>query len=109
MQYRRLGRSGLRVSEVGLGSWLTFGSSVEARETERIVRQAFSLGIRFFDTADEYARGRSEEVLGAALRGIPRHQLVIASKAFFPMSEDPNDRGLSRKHLFESVHASLFI
>ncbi len=107
MNYRNLGRSGLQVSEIALGSWLTLGSSVDAAATEEIVQRAWDLGINFFDSADAYARGRAEELLGRALRGIPRHHVVIATKAFFPMSERPNDRGLSRKHLFESVEASL--
>ena len=107
MNYRNLGNSGLQVSEISLGSWLTLGSSVDAAATEEIVQHAWDLGINFFDTADAYARGRAEEVLGRALRGIPRHYVVLATKAFFPMSERPNDRGLSRKHLFESVEASL--
>lgn len=107
MEYRSLGHSGLRVSEIGLGSWLTLGSRVDAATTAEIVQRAWDLGVNFFDSADAYAHGRAEEVLGRALRAIPRHQLVIATKAFFPMSERPNDRGLSRKHLFESVEASL--
>ena len=107
METRQLGRSGLRVSEVALGSWLTFGATVDVPATKAIVRAALDAGIRFFDTADVYATGAAEEALRSALAGVPRHQLVIATKAFFPMSEDPNDRGLSRKHLFESVHGSL--
>ena len=107
MQHRRLGRSGLRVSEVSLGSWLTFGATVDRAGTADVVRAALDAGIDFFDTADVYAGGAAEEALGAALRGVARHRVVIATKAFFPMSEGPNDRGLSRKHLFESVHASL--
>ncbi len=107
MHYRPLGRSGLRVSEIALGSWLTLGSSVDAAATRKLVHRAYDLGVNFFDTADVYARGRAEELLGAALSELPRPYLVIASKAFFPMSERPNDRGLSRKHLFESVEASL--
>jgi len=107
MRYRRLGRSGLRVSEIGLGSWLTLGSSVDRSGTAHLVHRAFDLGVNFFDTADVYAEGASEEALGDALRPLPRPQLVIATKAFFPMSEGSNDRGLSRKHLFESVDASL--
>ncbi len=107
MQYRNLGRSGLRVSEVAVGSWLTFGSSVDPEATRKLVQRAFDLGVNFFDTADVYAGGRGEEAMGYALRGIPRRHLVIATKAFFPMSQQPNDRGLSRKHLFESVDASL--
>ncbi len=107
MEYRRLGRSGLRVSEIALGAWLTFGSSVDLSGTRRVVRRALDLGINFFDTADAYARGEAEKLLGEVLRDVPRSRLVLATKAFFPMSEDPNDRGLSRKHLFESVEASL--
>ncbi len=107
MDYRNLGRSGLQVSEVALGSWLTLGSSVDREATREIVQRAYDLGINFYDTADVYANGAAEEALGAALQEIPRRYVVIASKAFFPMSEHPNDRGLSRKHLFESVEASL--
>jgi voltage-dependent potassium channel beta subunit len=107
MEYRQLGRSGLRVSKVSLGSWLTFGSGVDVGRTRRVVQRAFELGINFLDTADIYANGAAEEALGEALQGLPRHHVVLASKACFPMSEDTNDRGLSRKHLFESVHASL--
>ncbi len=107
MEYRTLGRSGLRVSEIALGSWLTLGSSVNRADTEKIVQRAFDLGINLFDTADAYAHGAAEEVLGHALRAVPRRYVVIATKAFFPMSAHPNDRGLSRKHLFVSVEASL--
>ncbi len=107
MNYRALGRSGLQVSEISLGSWLTLGSSVDGDRTREIVHRAYDLGINFFDTADVYANGRGEETLGQALSEIPRHAVVIATKAFFPMSERPNDRGLSRKHLVESVDASL--
>jgi len=107
MEYRKLGRSGLSVSEVSLGSWLTLGSSVDRRATREIVGRAFDLGINFFDTADVYSNGEAEEALGEALAGIPRRYVVIATKCFFPMSERPNDRGLSRKHISESVHDSL--
>jgi voltage-dependent potassium channel beta subunit len=107
MEYRALGRSGLRVSEVSLGSWLTLGSSVDLAATRELVQRAYDLGVNFFDTADVYANGAGEEALGAALKGLPRPYLVIATKCYFPMSESPNDRGLSRKHITESVHASL--
>ncbi len=107
MEYRRLGASGLQVSEVALGSWLTFGSAVDVPRTREVVHAAFDLGVNFFDTADAYAGGKGEQALGEALRGIPRPYVVIATKCFFPMSERPNDRGLSRKHIFESVEASL--
>ncbi len=107
MNYRALGRSGLQVSEIALGSWLTLGSSVDGDRTREIVHRAYDLGINFFDTADVYADGKAEKVLGMALSELPRHAVVIATKAFFPMSERPNDRGLSRKHLVESVDDSL--
>jgi voltage-dependent potassium channel beta subunit len=107
MQTRALGSSGLEVSEIGLGSWLTIGSSIDVKATTQLVQRAFELGVNLFDSADVYARGAAEESLGRALRTIPRQHLVIATKCFFPMSEHPNDRGLSRKHVFESVDASL--
>jgi aryl-alcohol dehydrogenase-like predicted oxidoreductase len=107
MQYRQLGSSGLRVSEIALGSWLTYGATVDVAGATKVVATALELGINTFDTADVYAGGAAEEALREALRGATRHKVVIATKAFFPMSEDPNDRGLSRKHLFESVDASL--
>jgi voltage-dependent potassium channel beta subunit len=107
MQMRRVGRSGLRVSEVGLGTWLTLGSKFEDGDTRALVERAYDLGINLFDTADIYANGAAEESLGRALRDIPRHHVVIASKCFFPMSERADDRGLSRKHIFESVEGSL--
>ena len=95
------------MSEISLGSWLTLGSSVDREATRELVHRAWDLGIDFFDTADVYANGAGEEALGFALRGIPRPYVVIATKAYFPMSERANDRGLSRKHLFESVEGSL--
>jgi len=107
MKYRRLGRSGLKVSEVVLGSWLTFGSSVDERATAACVRAALDAGIQTFDTADVYARGEAERVLGRAIQGIRRADLVLASKCYWPMGDGPNDRGLSRKHVLESVDASL--
>jgi voltage-dependent potassium channel beta subunit len=107
VEYRNLGRSGLVVSEVSLGSWLTFGSSVDREATKAMVHRAFDLGINLFDTADVYSNGAGEEALGYALRGLPRPYAVIATKCFFPMSQTPNDRGLSRKHIVESVEGSL--
>ena len=107
MEYRPLGRSGLRVSELALGSWLTLGSSVDLAGTRELVHKAYDLGVNFFDTADVYANGAGEEALGASLEAIPRPSVVIATKCFWPMSEHPNDRGLSRKHIVESVEASL--
>jgi voltage-dependent potassium channel beta subunit len=107
MRTRRLGHSGLQVSEVSLGSWLTLGSRVDFAETARLVHRAFDLGINLFDTADVYAKGEAEKALGQSLLELPRQQVVLATKAFFPMSEHPNDRGLSRKHIVESVEGSL--
>jgi aryl-alcohol dehydrogenase-like predicted oxidoreductase len=107
MQYACLGRSGLRVSRVILGSWLTFGSRVDLRTTAACVHAALDLGIQTLDTADVYAGGEAERFLGAVLRGVRRRDVVLASKCFWPVGSGPNDRGLSRKHIVESVEASL--
>jgi len=107
MRYRKLGRFGLKVSEVSLGGWLTQGRTIDDDTTERIVRRAFDLGINLFDSADVYNRGEAELSLGKAVKGMRREDLVIATKCFFPMSDGPNDRGLGRKHITESVNASL--
>ncbi len=107
MQYRRLGNSGLKVSEVSLGGWLTQGRTLTDNQTTEIVRRALDLGIILFDTADIYNKGEAEKSLAIALRGVHRPDVVIATKCFWPMSDNPNDRGLSRKHIFESVEASL--
>ena len=107
MRYRPLGASGLKVSVVGLGSWLTIGNAVDDATSARLVRSAFERGVNLFDTADVYAEGEGERALGRAIRELPRHRLVLATKCFFPMSDDPNDRGLSRKHVHESLRSSL--
>ncbi len=107
MQYRSLGSSGLRVSAVGLGSWLTIGNAVDDAGSRDLVRHAFERGVNLFDTADVYNHGEGERALGLALKELPRHRVVLATKCFFPMSDDPNDRGLSRKHVHESLAASL--
>jgi len=107
MRTRALGRSGLQVSEVALGSWLTLGSRVDYAETARLVHRAFDLGVNLFDTADVYQDGEAEQALGRALESLPRENVVVATKCFFPMSERPNDRGLSRKHIVASVEGSL--
>jgi voltage-dependent potassium channel beta subunit len=107
MEYVNLGDSGLKVSRVALGSWLTYGSSVDAGAAESCVKAALDEGVIFIDTADIYAYGKAETVLGKALQGVARPDYVLATKAFWPLSSNPNNRGLSRKHLFESVHASL--
>ncbi len=107
MQYRKLGRTGLKVSEISLGSWLTYGMSVEKETAIRTIHRAYELGINFFDTANVYARGQAEIVVGEALSSLPRESYVLATKVFWPMGDGPNDRGLSRKHVFEQAHASL--
>lgn len=107
MQYRRLGRTGLKVSSISLGSWLTFGSTVADTDAEAIVSASFSAGINMIDTADVYAMGKSEAALGRILQSRVRRHYVLASKCFWPMSDDQNDRGLSRKHITESLEASL--
>lgn len=107
MNYRKLGRYGVKVSEVSLGGWLTHGRSLEDATTSQIVHRAFELGINFFDTADVYNVGEAEKSLAIAIKPLKREDLFIATKCFFPMSDRPNDRGLSRKHIFESVHNSL--
>jgi len=107
MRYRRLGASGCKVSVISFGSWLTVGSSVDDKTTKALVRTAFERGVNFFDTADIYGRGDAETALAPALAQFRRQDLVLATKCFWPMSDNVNDRGLSRKHVVESVHASL--
>jgi aryl-alcohol dehydrogenase-like predicted oxidoreductase len=107
VEYRALGRSGLRVSEISLGSWLTYGRTVEDDVTRACILRAYELGINLFDTANVYHTGAAEESLGRVIRELPRTDLVIATKVFFPMGPGPNDRGLSRKHVTEQCHASL--
>ena len=107
MQYRRLGRSGLKLSSISLGSWLTYGGSVDRETASDCVRAALDVGIVHFDTADAYQGGAAEEMLARALDGVPRHRVVIATKVFWPTGDGPNDRGTSRKHLHESLERSL--
>jgi voltage-dependent potassium channel beta subunit len=107
MEYRHLGRTGLKVSEISLGSWLTYGGSVEAAQSEAVIDKAYEMGITFFDTANAYYRGAAEEIMARALKKYRRSSYVLATKVFFPMEEGPNDRGLSRKHIMEQCEASL--
>ncbi|HHU93274.1 MAG TPA: aldo/keto reductase [Halanaerobiaceae bacterium] len=107
MRYRRLGNSGLKISEISLGSWLTYGNSVEKKQAIRTIDKAYELGINSFDTANVYAHGEAEKIVGEALNKYPRESYVLATKAFWPMGEGPNDRGLSRKHIIEQVNQSL--
>lgn len=107
MKYRRLGKSGLKVSEISLGSWLTYGKTVEDDTAVKTIRRAYELGINSFDSANVYEQGQGEKVMAKALSVFPRESYVITTKAFWPMGDGPNDRGLSRKHVFEQLHASL--
>jgi voltage-dependent potassium channel beta subunit len=107
MEHRHLGRSGLMVSEIAYGNWITHGSQVEEDAAKACVAAALDEGITTFDTADVYAGTRAEAVLGRALHGIRRESVEICTKVFWPTGSGPNDRGLSRKHIMESAHASL--
>lgn len=109
MEYRRLGQSGLKLSEIGLGSWLTYGTATEAEIARSCIHQAHELGINHFDCANKYGAEphAAEAFLGEALQAFPRSSYVLTTKAFYPVGPGPNDRGLSRKHLFDQVHRSL--
>ena len=110
MEFRYLGRSGLQISEITYGNWLTHGSQVENDVATECVRAALDNGITTFDTADAYAGGKAEEVLGAALKGERREGLEVFTKVFFPSGPDPkskNDMGLSRKHMMAGIDNSL--
>jgi aryl-alcohol dehydrogenase-like predicted oxidoreductase len=107
MQYRHLGRAGVRVSAISLGSWLTYGNSTEEKTAIDCIHTAYELGINLFDTANVYNRGEAEKVVGRAVSDFPRESFVLATKVYFPMGDGPNDRGLSRKHIMEQCHASL--
>ncbi len=108
MEFRYLGHSGLKVSAVSYGNWVTHGSQVEAEQATACVRAALEAGITTFDTADVYANGKAETILGEALAGERRESLEIFTKVYFPTgAKGPNDTGLSRKHIHESINASL--
>jgi len=107
VEFRRLGRSGLTVSEISYGNWITHGDQVEADQAIACVRAALDEGITTFDTADVYAAGRAESVLGEALAGVRRESYELATKVFWPTGPGQNDKGLSRKHIVESMNASL--
>ncbi|BAJ64528.1 aldo/keto reductase [Anaerolinea thermophila] len=107
MHYRRMGRTGLKLSEISLGAWVTFGSQIDEKTATELIHAAYDQGINFFDNADVYAGGEAEVLMGRAIRGLPREALVLSSKVFWPTMPGPNGRGLSRKHVMESIHASL--
>jgi aryl-alcohol dehydrogenase-like predicted oxidoreductase len=107
MNHRFLGRSGLKVSEISYGNWVTHGAQIDDEAAGAVVHAALDLGITTFDTADVYAGTRAESVLGAALAGQRREGIELATKVFWPTGPGPNDRGLSRKHLIEGIDGSL--
>lgn len=107
MEYRRLGSSGMYLSEIAYGNWITHGSQVEAEAAIKCVRTALDGGVTTFDTADVYAATKAETVLGRALKGVRRESYELATKVYWPTGSGKNDRGLSRKHIMESCHASL--
>lgn len=107
MEFRRLGRSGLRVSEITYGNWITHASQIDEATAHATVHAALDAGITTYDTADVYAGTRAEEVLGRALKGVRRESVEIFTKVYFPTGPGPNDRGLSRKHIRESIDGSL--
>src|ERR671934_1348059 len=105
MRHRRLGDSQIEVSEISLGSWLTYGAGVEREQTEACTRAAFDAGINFFDTSNIYGVGAAESAWGEILTDFPRDSYVLATKVYFPMSE--TDSGLSREQIHKQVDASL--
>jgi aryl-alcohol dehydrogenase-like predicted oxidoreductase len=105
MRYRQLGSSDLQVSEISLGSWMTYGGGVEREQAEACVAKAFDVGINFIDTANVYARGRAEEFLGEVLQDRPRDSYILGTKLYFPMTE--TDKGLSREQVLKQIDASL--
>lgn len=106
MNYRRLGESGVKLSEIGLGGWLTF-NALGPEQGRAVMDKAFELGINFLDTADGYGRGKCEEIWGGLLQPRKRSDYVLATKVYFPVGDGVNDKGLSRKHVMEACHGSL--
>lgn len=107
MHYRRVGHSGLKVSEISLGAWITFGAQIDDKTAGSLVHAAYESGVNFFDNADSYAQGEAEKTMARAIKDLPREALVLSTKVFWPTTVGINGRGLSRKHITESIHASL--
>jgi len=107
MNYRSMGRTGLKLSEIALGAWVTFGDQIDQDTAANLVHKAYEAGVNFFDNADIYANGQAEQVMGKAIQDLPRQGLVLSSKVFWRTMPGPNGRGLSRKHIMESCEASL--
>lgn len=107
MEYSNMGRTGLKLSRLSFGSWVTFGDQIEDAKASELIHLAYENGINYFDNADIYANGQSEAVMGRAISDLPREALVLSSKVFWKTMPGPNGRGLSRKHIMESCEATL--
>ncbi len=107
MEYRNMGRTGLKLSAISFGAWVTFGDQIDSKVATDLIHRAYEAGINFFDNADIYANGKAEQVMGAAIQDLPREGLVVSSKVFWRTMPGPNGKGLSRKHIMESCEASL--
>lgn len=107
MNYRQMGQTGLKLSEIALGAWVTFGDQISEGTAEELIRHAYENGVNYFDNADVYANGQAEAVMGKAIRDLPREELVLSSKVYWRTIPGPNGRGLSRKHIMEACEASL--
>ena len=109
MKYRYMGGTGLKISEISLGAWLTYGGAIGKSQSQLCVTKAIEMGVNFIDIADVYARGEAENIIGEIIseENYKRSDLVISSKVFWPMSDNINDKGLSRKHISESIEKSL--
>ena len=107
MEYRNMGKTGLKLSRLAFGSWVTFGDQIDDDKASELIHLAYDQGINYFDNADIYANGQSEEVMGRAIQDLPREALVLSSKVYWKTMPGPNGRGLSRKHIMESCDASL--
>lgn len=107
MNYRQMGDTGLKLSEISLGAWVTFGDQIREETAVNLIQTAYENGVNFFDNADVYANGQAEKVMGKAIADLPREALVISSKVYWKTMQGPNGRGLSRKHIMESCEASL--
>jgi voltage-dependent potassium channel beta subunit len=107
VEYRNMGRSGLKLSALSLGAWVTFGDQIAVEMATDLIHRAYDAGINFFDNADIYANGQAEVVMASAIKDLPRDSLVISSKVYWPTMPGPNGEGLSRKHIMQSCEASL--
>jgi len=107
MNYRSMGKTGLKLSELSLGTWITIAEQLSEIEAIRLIHSAYQFGINYFDTADEYAKGMAEIILGKAIKSLQRESIVISTKVWAPTMLGPNGKGLSRKHIFESCNLSL--